>query len=118
MKDKLERCEADIESSRKTNELSLLPLNSYTTERYVVILFLNHGYCMSILLLFMDEFLIFDSKLSFVLFKVHFRFGFGFVLFFIISDYGNHSICFQFDGVLTFWDFSNFLKKLIFGDLT
>jgi hypothetical protein len=60
----------------------------------------------------------FDSKLSFVLFKVHFRFGFGFALFFIISDYGNHSICFQFDGVLTFWDFSNFLKKLIFGDLT
>lgn len=35
LKDKLERCEADIESSRKTNELSLLPLNSYTTERWM-----------------------------------------------------------------------------------
>lgn len=41
MKDKLERCEADVESSRKANELSLLPLNSYTTERYVVIFFLK-----------------------------------------------------------------------------
>lgn len=35
LKDKLERCEADIESSRKTNELSLLPFNSYTTERWM-----------------------------------------------------------------------------------
>ncbi|KAJ6902465.1 nuclear-pore anchor [Populus alba x Populus x berolinensis] len=35
LKDKLERCEVDIESSRKTNELSLLPLNSYTTERWM-----------------------------------------------------------------------------------
>lgn len=38
--------------------------------------------------------------------------------FFIISDYGNHSIRFQFNGVVTFWDLSNFLKKLIYGDLT
>lgn len=35
LKGKLERCEVDIESSRKTNELSLLPLNSYTTERWM-----------------------------------------------------------------------------------
>lgn len=35
LKDKLERCEVDIESSRKTNELRLLPLNSYTTERWM-----------------------------------------------------------------------------------
>ncbi|KAB5544461.1 hypothetical protein DKX38_012573 [Salix brachista] len=35
LKDKLERCEADVESSRKANELSLLPLNSYTTERWM-----------------------------------------------------------------------------------
>lgn len=70
MKDKLERCEADIESSRKTNELSLLPLNSYTTERYVVILFLNHGYCMSILLLFMDEFLVSSHGLIYLMKKV------------------------------------------------
>lgn len=35
LKGKLERCEVDIESSRKTNELSLLPFNSYTTERWM-----------------------------------------------------------------------------------
>ncbi|KAJ6322496.1 hypothetical protein OIU77_012355 [Salix suchowensis] len=35
LKDKLERCEADVESSRKANELSLLPLNSYITERWM-----------------------------------------------------------------------------------
>ncbi|KAJ6726782.1 NUCLEOPROTEIN TPR [Salix purpurea] len=35
LKDKLERCEADVESSRKANELSLLPFNSYTTERWM-----------------------------------------------------------------------------------
>ncbi|KAK9182042.1 hypothetical protein WN944_025183 [Citrus x changshan-huyou] len=32
LKEKLEKCEAEIESSRKTNELNLLPLSSFSTE--------------------------------------------------------------------------------------
>ncbi|CAK7326022.1 unnamed protein product [Dovyalis caffra] len=35
LKGKLERCEADMETSRKANELNLLPLNSFTTERWM-----------------------------------------------------------------------------------
>ncbi|KAK0595477.1 hypothetical protein LWI29_007067 [Acer saccharum] len=32
LKEKLQKCEAEIESSRKANELNLLPLSSFTTE--------------------------------------------------------------------------------------
>ncbi|KAJ0098747.1 hypothetical protein Patl1_19770 [Pistacia atlantica] len=35
LKEKLEKCEAEIESSRKANELSLLPLSSFRSEAYV-----------------------------------------------------------------------------------
>lgn len=35
LKEKLEKREAEIESSRKMNELNLLPLSSFATEAYV-----------------------------------------------------------------------------------
>lgn len=35
LKVKLEKCEAEIESLRKENESSLLPLSSFSTEKYV-----------------------------------------------------------------------------------
>ncbi|KDO61512.1 hypothetical protein CISIN_1g045447mg [Citrus sinensis] len=35
LKEKLEKCEAEIESSRKTNELNLLPLSSFSTETWM-----------------------------------------------------------------------------------
>ncbi|XP_021635125.2 nuclear-pore anchor isoform X2 [Hevea brasiliensis] len=34
LKNKLEKCEAEVESSRKANELNILPLSSLTTERW------------------------------------------------------------------------------------
>ncbi|KAI8006954.1 Nuclear-pore anchor [Camellia lanceoleosa] len=35
LKEKLEKCEAEVENSRKASELNLLPLSTYTTETWV-----------------------------------------------------------------------------------
>ncbi|KAL7217444.1 hypothetical protein ACSBR1_029188 [Camellia fascicularis] len=35
LKEKLEKCEAEVENSRKASELNLLPLSAYTTETWV-----------------------------------------------------------------------------------
>lgn len=35
LKEKLEKCEAESEASRKANERNLLPLSSFTTDVYV-----------------------------------------------------------------------------------
>lgn len=35
MKNKLEKCESEVESNRKANELNLLPFGGLTVERFV-----------------------------------------------------------------------------------
>lgn len=43
MKKKLEKCEAEIENSRKLNEMNLLPFGSFSKQKYVY--YLKEKYC-------------------------------------------------------------------------
>lgn len=45
LKLKLDKCEAEIETSRKANELNLLPLTNFTNETYVPLVYLRYFCC-------------------------------------------------------------------------